>query len=390
MPRFTRFVLSAAVLSVGLLSGRPVATGEGAEVVGASTDAVWLEKLVTSWDAGSSLARPGTLAGGIKDVRTSAFARLGQLGTPESLAAVRRIEDATRKAWRQRTMRFDRWTHPCWHFADFQEEQKVAMLSVGGGLTYAIVNDSGLMGDEDWFLLSAPSSRYAEWQGAWLIPKPDSATARAFNLVFSQGGGVLIAFTKRAETLLEPLNPVAGGVVPKIRLDGVSKLISVKEVLQDSDDDGWSDLEEERLGLDAHNIDSDGDHLPDGSDPCPNYAADPKDATDEDLGILQKALFATFGLSGSRNLIFVNDGSRRLQVWGYDGTFLYGVNRTKWTQHHSAGIWVDWKIASRNESEAEVDIQDYEGPTAAGGQTVTLRRIAGAWYVVKRTTGPVS
>lgn len=51
---------------------------------------------------------------------------------------------------------------------------------------------------------------------------------------------------------------------------------------------------------------------------------------------------------------------------------------------------MDWRIVSRNESDAEVEISDYEGPLAAGGQSVSLRRISGEWYVTKRTPGWVS
>jgi hypothetical protein len=48
--------------------------------------------------------------------------------------------------------------------------------------------------------------------------------------------------------------------------------LSLPEIERDSDRDGWSDIEEARLGLDPHNPDSDIDGIPDGSDVCPNYA----------------------------------------------------------------------------------------------------------------------
>ena len=383
MRSFGRFLACMILLSSA------IAIADDPDSIAASTDVAWLESIV-NWQAGGDLSRPGTLAGGFKDLRTSAYARLGELGTPQSLAAVRRIENAAKTPWKQRTMRFDRWTHPCWHFSDFQEEQKVGMLDVGQGLTYLIVNDRGLMGDDDWFLLSAPTSRWVEWNGAWLIPKPASPSFRTLNLVFARDRGILVAFTKTSEAMVEPLNPPAAGAVPKIRLDGVTKWIPVQDIVRDSDGDGWTDVEEDRMGLDAHERDSDGDGLHDGEDPCPDYAPGPKDDSDEDVKILQKAIFATFGLSGSRDLLFVREGSRKLQVWGYEGPILYKVKRADWTKHHLAGIWVDWKIDSKKDDTAEVGIGDYEGPLAAGGQTVTLRRISGEWFVIKRETGPVA
>jgi hypothetical protein len=170
----------------------------------------------------------------------------------------------------------------------------------------------------------------------------------------------------------------------------VTTLVSAKQVQQDSDEDGWTDLEEERMGLDPHSIDSDGDHLNDGQDGCPDYAPRPEDGDDENLKVLQKAIFATFGLSGSRNLLFVGEKSRRIQVWGYEGPILFKMRRNDWIHHHAAGIWVDWSVISRHENDAEVSIRDYEGPLASGGQSVTLRNISGEWYVIKWVAGPVS
>jgi hypothetical protein len=48
--------------------------------------------------------------------------------------------------------------------------------------------------------------------------------------------------------------------------------VSIDDVERDSDGDGWTDHEEARLGLDAHDADSDGDDLPDGRDPAPRIA----------------------------------------------------------------------------------------------------------------------
>ena len=44
----------------------------------------------------------------------------------------------------------------------------------------------------------------------------------------------------------------------------------------------------------------------------------------------------------------------------------------------------------KSENEASVDISDWEGPLAAGGQEVVLRRLKGKWVVVGRKTTWIS
>ena len=159
------------------------------------------------------------------------------------------------------------------------------------------------------------------------------------------------------------------------------------EILRDSDSDGWTDREEERLGLDARDRDSDHDGIPDGADVCPLYPA-PKRATTEDETILQKAILATFGLSGSRQLLYVTPGCVKVHVAGYGGPIIY--DRSIPRDGSPGGPYVTWKIASKSAAEALVEISDWEGILAAGGQTVTLRKMAGQWIVVARHTTWVS
>ena len=386
---YLRYLGCSMLLLSSLLLAPLPAVQVPSETVASSTDVRRLEAIAGSWDEAAKLGTYG-MNRAAKDVRTTAYARLGELGTPESLEAIRRIEQNAQTAWRKRTVRLDAWTHPSWHFSDFDDRQKIATFNVGGGLAYTIVRDSGLLGDDDSFLLTGYSTQSLEWQGPWLIPKPDTQDCRTINLVFSESRGILIAFTKAQEAMLKPMNPVVSGCFPKINLEGITTWVSVKEILQDSDGDHLTDLEEERLGLDPNNIDTDADGLPDGSDICPDYTPGLDDARDENRRILQRAIFATFGLSGSQDLILVDPSSTRLQVWGYAGPIIYKADRKNWIQHHSGGLWVSWRVVSKHDDEAEVDIGDYLGPLAAGGQSVSLRRISGDWYVVKRTTGWVS
>ena len=54
------------------------------------------------------------------------------------------------------------------------------------------------------------------------------------------------------------------------------------------------------------------------------------------------------------------------------------------------GVFVSWKIVRKTSAEALVEITDWEGPLAAGGQEIFLRRIDGDWIVVARQTTWIS
>ena len=53
-------------------------------------------------------------------------------------------------------------------------------------------------------------------------------------------------------------------------------------------------------------------------------------------------------------------------------------------------MFVSWKIVRKTSAEALVEITDWEGPLAAGGQEIFLRRIDGDWIVVARQTTWIS
>jgi hypothetical protein len=51
---------------------------------------------------------------------------------------------------------------------------------------------------------------------------------------------------------------------------------------------------------------------------------------------------------------------------------------------------VTWKIVRKSVTGATVEIRDWEGPLAAGGQQVFLRRIRDQWIVIGRQTTWIS
>ena len=56
----------------------------------------------------------------------------------------------------------------------------------------------------------------------------------------------------------------------------------------------------------------------------------------------------------------------------------------------AGGVYVSWKIRDRTATDAVVELTDWEGLLAAGGQDVLLKKIRGRWTVVSVKTTWVS
>ena len=356
-----------------------------------ATDVGWLEQIVSSPAAAAALRPGGELANNAKDLRTAAYVRLGVLGTPESLAAIKRIEAEARKVHPATTrITPGDFVHPGWHFSD-PEFRPLAQATAANGVTYAIICSS-LLGDLDLFLMSTATLKDAtSWSRPLLIPNAVYRGIKEPQLTIN-GDELLFSFVQEAppdRALMEgthdpgPAAPVLGPQQWKL---------SIKQITNDSDADGWSDVEEQRLGIDPQKTDTDGDGIADGIDVAPNFSLSDEDKNDDEIKIFQKALFATFGLTGSRHLLLVDAKMKRVHPWGYAGPVIYGQNVNSWGKDHQYGaVYVSWRIKRRpSDSEVIVEITDYEGPLAAGGQDVRLRKINGEWIVIRRRTTWVS
>ena len=340
------------------------------KLVTASEDVAWLEKIAGSLDAAAELGPKGGLAANAKDLRTTAYARLGALGTPEALAAIRRIEaQAKNLIPAPERVPVGIWPGPGWLGGD-QEVKPIGPVVAKDGTTYAFVQGSILGSVNDLFLISTKTPNDP---ASWARPK----------LILVLGLSSLEdPQTKLTESEAQQYVELRYRQETTVWIQGVQR---------DSDGDGWTDFEEERLGLNPKNPDSDGDGLKDGDDACPDYAPTAKDAADEEVQIFQKAIFATFGLSGSRHLVIVGPGSKKVQLWGHAGPVLYRPEQADWRARHGYGaVFVNWKIEKKTNTEAVVGIDDWEGELAAGDQNVILKKIGGEWFVVERKTGGVS
>jgi WG containing repeat len=360
--------------------------------INASNDIAWLEKIAVSPLAATELRPGGGLANHPKDLSTAAYVRLGVIGTPESLAAIKRIEEQARKIVPvpPRSPPGD-FIHPGWHFSD-SALRPIAQVRSANGITYALIVSS-LMGDLDLFLMSTKTPEDPlSWSRPLLVPKKLYRGIKEAKLAINGTDELVFSFIQEAppaRALMEgtfdpgPKSPATGPVQWSLSINGIEK---------DSDNDGWTDVEETRLGLDPKRKDTDGDGIPDGQDVCPNFSLRDEDGNDEEIKIFQKAIFVTWGLSGSRHLLLVGPEVKRVHIWGYAGPVIYGPDVNTWSKNHQYGaVYASWRIRKRiSPTEVVVEIVDYEGPLAAGGQDVRLRKVGNEWVVIKRQATWVS
>jgi len=323
-----------------------------------------------------SLERVATDPSAKKSDRSEAYARLGELGTAESIAAIDRIEKAA-KQWRPSDlMSPGAFTTPGFHFSD--SELITSVAAEQNGVRYAVFVD-WVFGDMDLLLISQKGK---QWTRPHLVPLKLYRGMHDVSLKAGAAGTLVFSFTQDkppARAIMEGTQE-RGEASPK--LGPQQAVIDIAATLRDSDGDGITDVEEARLGLDASNPDSDRDRIPDGDDIAPDFAPSPSDDT---TLILQRAFFATFGLSYSRYHMFLAEDSTPIQPWGYRAF----VVRHKHPVTYGA-VSIRWKILKRDDTTAVVEIVDSERPLAAGSMNVTLTRKHGSWYVTAVTPGWVA
>jgi len=294
------------------------------------------------------------------DVRSNlgaAYARLGEIGTPESLTAVGRIEQSMAEvSLTPATVPLGVWPSVSWHMRDV-DQVPIATAVAPDGTTYAVVAAS-LLGGFDLFLIS---TRTPDDPQSWSRPKLLGPPARP------EGDRTAsLAFRGPATLVL-----ATSGTEMQFALDAIER---------DSDGDGWTDVEEGRIGTNPHAPDSDDDGVPDGRDVCPLWPLPAAMALDDNEAILQRAVFAAFALTGSRQMLYVTPATPRVHVRGYGGPIIF--DRPLPSGGSSGGVYVSWRIRDRTATDAVVEISDWEGLLAAGGQDVFLKKVLGQWTVV--------
>jgi hypothetical protein len=352
-------VFVVAVLSVTWTSvqSRPPIDRGPISLVERSNDVAWLERVAVS-AAFAREVQGRSPIGMPKALRVAAYARLGAIGTAESLAAIARVErEMAAVPLTPSTVTLDVWPRIAWHMSDTDMSGgPLAAAAPQNGVTYAVV-EATLLGGTDDFLISTRTPRDpASWSRPKLIG-PVSRRADADKATLDWRGPRTLVLTSAGATLQ----------------------IAIDEVERDSDGDGWTDLEEARLGTNPHSPDSDDDGIPDGRDVCPLYAMPP--GADDSSMILQAAVFGALAMTGSRELLYATPQTPRVHLVGYGGPVLYDRAIPK-SGDGGGGTYVSWRITNKTAADAMVQLTDWEGLLGGGGQEVTLKKIASRWIVV--------
>jgi hypothetical protein len=358
------------------------------DTIASSSDVAWLEGVAASKDAALALWRSQDRPlGQFKDLRIAAYARLGALGTEASLDAAFRARPMISAS----ASLTEKWVHPGWHMADYTPFPLAEVRSAGRDF---VILSADLLGPPQLFLLRCEPGRRANCTrpvplGPWsmrYLRVEATLTAPAL-------GRLQLSITPKQAIRpgimdgTAPLTDQPPIVPPPERRDFV-----LADIDQDTDRDGWTDIEERTLGLDPSRADSDGDGVNDAHDRSPLHAPPPAERQDKEAQILGQALFAVFGVVESPWVLLAETGrARSFQAWGLAGPVLFGHQaENDPSKGGPGGVFVTWTVVLKSETEAVVQISDWEGPLAAGGQDVVLRRLNGRWVVVSRTTTWIS
>jgi hypothetical protein len=116
------------------------------------TDVAWLERVVRGPDNVSEVQFMRQRNVSVNTVATAAFARLGELATPASLAAVRRIEEDFARATNltPATVTLGRWEHPAWHMSTGPVKP---LVEVDTPVGWVALVPGGLLGGQDLYLM---------------------------------------------------------------------------------------------------------------------------------------------------------------------------------------------------------------------------------------------
>jgi hypothetical protein len=350
-----------------------------------SRDIPWLEAVAGDDVTAERETPPNSLAG---ETRRLAYVRLGQIGTPDAIAALARIRAGAR-SWpvTPAAVPLGVWPHPAPHVGSSRPQPFVSIDSPDG-TTYGLIAGA-LLGDTDLFLVSRPPR--GEWSRPRLVPGRFFPGIEAPALTWAGPGVLTFSFVQRerpappsimSPRLRNPPQPASFG--PQV------KTVDLAVVSRDSDGDGWTDLEEERLTLEPQNPDTDDDGVRDGADPAPNHSAR-LDQEDDETVVVREALFVTFGINRSRAMIQVGSVPRPVQVWGFRGPVIYGVDTARWQASHDLGyVQVSWNITSLTADAAVIQVRDYEAPLSAASYRLRLARIDSTWVVVEYALTAIS
>src|SRR5262245_36894198 len=137
-------------MAIDLRAGQPRTNRGPLAEVQRSSDIAWLERIASS-DAFAHEVQRSSPIGMAKLLRGAAYARLGEIGTSDSLEAVERVERAMAEVpLTPATVPLGQWPSIGWHMSD-GEQRPLARAAAPDGTIYAVVI-AQLLGGDDFFL----------------------------------------------------------------------------------------------------------------------------------------------------------------------------------------------------------------------------------------------
>jgi hypothetical protein len=320
------------------------------------------------------------LGGWEMDSAGTAYARLGQLNTAAARRAIARIERTARHVAVDlpRAVFDDRYDHRP------GGPSPVKMVKAPDGYEYSFLYHR-LVGFG--VALTWRKSAADPWGRPVLLPVELRDGQRFFQTVrvtTHAGGGIDIEY-EETEWRFSSGHPMSRPVRR-------SFATSLSELARDSDADGWTDIEEQRMGLDPRNPDTDGDGIPDGRDSCPNWRSRNAGSVDETEIVLQKTALALFGLPGAERfgLLLAGPNAYRISLIGSAGPLVYGRAADARSAWGLGACWVDWQIVRRTPTATTVALTMASGDLAFRWYEVYLQNQGGTWVVVLVTLVAVS
>ncbi|HEX5217552.1 MAG TPA: hypothetical protein VFV98_18960 [Vicinamibacterales bacterium] len=337
-----------------------------------SRDVAWLESIVLNTGASP------TLLASVRtpiDARRGAYFRLGNIGDAAALAVLDRIETKLRDVdlvppvlpLEEITPRGDR-----------RPRTPIATID-RNGTSFGLVG-STMLGGPDIFLITTKTPNDPD---SWSRPR---LTPLQWRPGFSWSD---IRLRWLLEDLLEVSyaegsarpGAVLGGLgnnggcsayVPPLDTPPTRRIatIHVDEIARDADGDGWTDLEEQILGIDSHDPDTDDDGVPDGRDTSPDTAVPRTSTADRREEMLGRAFFVINGFSDSRFVRYL-PADKVTSLWGYPGPIVRRQPRFETFGHFA---W--WTIEKVTTTSAQIWVGDTDSE-----YFVVLTRTSGRWVV---------
>jgi hypothetical protein len=291
----------------------------------------------------------------------SAYVRLGQIGTPASIAALRLFEERARNDAR----------NP----APGRVNQLRTSASASDGTVYTMALGSDLDQSGLYLSIRRPDARQPANPRPMPVPLSPRGDPRQWRLRVA--GPDRLVLTIPADS--------AG---PLGRERPVDYDVSIAEVTRDSDGDGVTDLVERRMGLDPANPDTDGDGHLDAVDPWPDLPGPAGGEPSEDEKILQRAVFAADGPVGGEALLIAHPSVRPVRLLGHYGPVLYSAATFEAAKaDRRPALFVAWRIVCRAGSDAVTVAVSATAPGAhhrfIHASWIDLVKREGEWNVIR-------